>query len=754
MSGNSPNLKLICKDVTNGDILKVDSITGVSILSTYDSVNSSTGSLCVVGGVSIQTNTNSVNVSNGGSLTVAGGVSIGKDVHIGGETHLFGNLYGINGIVIDQIQDAGKQWSALDTGSVFFNGGNVGIATTAPNYKLHVIGDIYASGNIIALGDVLSYGLAQGGTLPEGTGADTNLQWENVGDDLVFPYGNIGIKLTEPQTTLDISGCMSFSVNLTTVGNIISESTTYGNTFIYTTDTIVKRLRENYNTGVEKILNNNLVTGTISSIGRTWSSITWSSNLQRFVAVSSDSISGDGLVAYSNDGVNWTPVSISGVFGWRKVIWVSELGSFYVVGGQNNIGKIMSSTDGITWIQRSVSNTVANLNSIIWSNELQQFIAVGDNSTILYSDNTNNWTSAQITGGNSNLSSITDVCWNSRNKKFIAIGQGTNVDDNAIQQTYILESYNGTIWTCSTIPLLQYIVGKSVVWSPDINRYVMCGCTTNGGTNGIIFNSLDGLTWYFNLAIGGVLNSVIWCDTLSLFLAVGDSQLFVSGDSINWTRKSIADNLKDITWSHAYSMFIYLLVTPSMTLRRTVPLLSSSKSALLVHPNFVNVSNNNLVINSGSLEFWNGTGTRTGYLDGGSGIRVWTGTNANESMSINTNGNVGIGGIAPTERLHVNGNILATGNVATSSDIRFKKDIKNIDNPLDKVNALRGVIYKTLSSERQNVGVIAQEIESILPEVVHEDSDGYKSVAYGNIVGLLIECIKELSNKIERLETK
>jgi hypothetical protein len=52
------------------------------------------------------------------------------------------------------------------------------------------------------------------------------------------------------------------------------------------------------------------------------------------------------------------------------------------------------------------------------------------------------------------------------------------------------------------------------------------------------------------------------------------------------------------------------------------------------------------------------------------------------------------------------------------------------------------------------MGVIAQEIEKIIPEVVFEDNDGKKSVAYGNIVGLLIEAIKELNQKVDRLENK
>ena len=73
-----------------------------------------------------------------------------------------------------------------------------------------------------------------------------------------------------------------------------------------------------------------------------------------------------------------------------------------------------------------------------------------------------------------------------------------------------------------------------------------------------------------------------------------------------------------------------------------------------------------------------------------------------------------------------------------------------IDNALDIVDSLRGVYY-TKDDER-GIGVIAQETEKVLPEVVHDQEDGYKSVAYGNIVGVLIEAIKELKAEVEELK--
>ena len=95
------------------------------------------------------------------------------------------------------------------------------------------------------------------------------------------------------------------------------------------------------------------------------------------------------------------------------------------------------------------------------------------------------------------------------------------------------------------------------------------------------------------------------------------------------------------------------------------------------------------------------------------------------------------------------GSLTATGNVTAYSDERLKSDITTIDGALDKVQAMRGVTF-TKDGEAGS-GVIAQEMEKIAPELVM-DGEEYKSVAYGNLVGYLIEAVKELSAKVEALE--
>lgn len=89
-------------------------------------------------------------------------------------------------------------------------------------------------------------------------------------------------------------------------------------------------------------------------------------------------------------------------------------------------------------------------------------------------------------------------------------------------------------------------------------------------------------------------------------------------------------------------------------------------------------------------------------------------------------------------------------NFVSSSDARLKSDIATIAGALDLVSALRGVRF-TMNGQR-HLGVVAQEVIDVLPELVREDENGMLSVAYGNITGLLIEAVKELSAKVARLE--
>jgi hypothetical protein len=150
--------------------------------------------------------------------------------------------------------------------------------------------------------------------------------------------------------------------------------------------------------------------------------------------------------------------------------------------------------------------------------------------------------------------------------------------------------------------------------------------------------------------------------------------------------------------------------------------------------------------------------------DNGSDLQFWTvpdGSSPKESMRIDADGKVGIGTDNPQAKLQVMGTVMSNSTTLTS-DQRWKKDITTLDNSLDKIAALRGVSYEWKRnefpdknfSEGTQIGVIAQEIESVFPELVSEDNEGYKSVSYSNLVAPLIEAVKELKQQNETLNNR
>lgn len=137
---------------------------------------------------------------------------------------------------------------------------------------------------------------------------------------------------------------------------------------------------------------------------------------------------------------------------------------------------------------------------------------------------------------------------------------------------------------------------------------------------------------------------------------------------------------------------------------------------------------------------------------------------------VNLNGNTNINGLTnlngPTNLkkfTNLSGEVYLRGQdiykvfapiVHAHSDRRLKQNIHTITNPIEKVSALRGVNFEFIKDGKKQIGVIAQETEEIIPEVIGECPDGYKTIQYGNIVGLLIEAIKEQQKQIDELKEK
>ena len=118
-------------------------------------------------------------------------------------------------------------------------------------------------------------------------------------------------------------------------------------------------------------------------------------------------------------------------------------------------------------------------------------------------------------------------------------------------------------------------------------------------------------------------------------------------------------------------------------------------------------------------------------------------------------------GSGNTAIFDVTGNIRASQDITAfySSDRRFKDNLVRISEPNEKIKKINGYEFDwnekhEMYKNTHDVGVVAQEIEEVLPEVVVEREDGYKAVKYEKIIALLIESNKDLLRRVEELEEK
>jgi hypothetical protein len=139
------------------------------------------------------------------------------------------------------------------------------------------------------------------------------------------------------------------------------------------------------------------------------------------------------------------------------------------------------------------------------------------------------------------------------------------------------------------------------------------------------------------------------------------------------------------------------------------------------------------------------SGTRTGYFYSGPAV-IEIGCEASKIFQVVVNGAVRL-------TLDGSGNLTATANVTAYSDARLKKDLDPIADALEKVQSLTGYTYTRIDSGERHTGLIAQEVQKVLPEAVMDNGE-HLSLAYGNMVGLLIEAIKAQQLQIDELRAK
>ena len=137
-------------------------------------------------------------------------------------------------------------------------------------------------------------------------------------------------------------------------------------------------------------------------------------------------------------------------------------------------------------------------------------------------------------------------------------------------------------------------------------------------------------------------------------------------------------------------------------------------------------------------------------------------SSANKKIIAEIDSNVSTPALSITGDFYVDGDIDASGNISaySTSDLRLKENIKLIENPLDKINKINGVTFdwkvgfsEIHKFEGNDIGVIAQEVKDVIPSIVKKNENhGYSAVKYEKLTPLLIEAIKDLSKKVDKLE--
>jgi predicted ATPase len=131
--------------------------------------------------------------------------------------------------------------------------------------------------------------------------------------------------------------------------------------------------------------------------------------------------------------------------------------------------------------------------------------------------------------------------------------------------------------------------------------------------------------------------------------------------------------------------------------------------------------------------------------------KLKSGTRIYGTATIDTSVVVGSGVTITTNGINVVGVITAT-DFNSASDLSLKTNIQSISNPIDKILQINGVTFNWRESNKPSVGIIAQEIEKVFPELVNGENP--KTVNYNGLIGLLIEAIKEQQTEINNLKDK
>jgi len=483
-----------------------------------------------------------------------------------------------------------------------------------------------------------------------------------------------------------------------------------------------------------------------------------------------------------------------------NLYWNNTTSNLIVTGSINSINNIANYFIGDgSLISNIVSSNIAgiiNINNggLGVSNIASGTLLIGnDNNSIITSSNLlwNNFTSNLIVNGSITTNSIlanyfigdatfTSNIIASNIKGIINVNNGGLGVSNIASGTLLFGNNNNNIITSSNLLWNNFtsnlIINGSITTNSILANYFIGDATF---TSNIIASNIKGIVGITNgglginnipigqLLFGGVNNigtspNISWNNSATIFNVNGS----INTNSI--TTNTINANGSNIIGVNLSNITGVLYTSNGGTGLNNIPtgnvLIGNGTNNIYTTSNLL-WFNNKLGINyinnnpNYSLDI-NGDINFTGNIFNNSLPYVspsgWSNISTFNSIYSMSNVLIGYNTPDPNFMLKVYGNIYASGDITALSDEKFKYNISPIDNALNKVEKLSGVYFNRndINNDKRYIGLIAQDVEKIIPEVITNSDLTGKSIAYGNLVGLLIEAIKELSEKIKKLENK
>jgi len=614
---------------------------------------------------------------------------------------------------------------------IFKSNKNNGLGTS-----IDIQGNIDISGNIIPSSNSFDLGsntqqwrdMHFSGNLYQNGLSYTGSQWTTSGNKLFYTAGNIGIGTNNPINTLDVSGNSRISGNIAVGGNLSVSGTltTIDSTTVTVQDPIITlgqsvlTSNDNKDRGIEFLYYDGSSKRGFFGFDNTNSNLIYlinATNSSEVLTGTYGNIQGGAFISSNTSGAPLTVTSSGLVTNLNADLLDGQDGTYYR--NMNNV------TNGTLKVEYGGTGT----NSLTSGKLL---VGAGTSAVLTPVDLT--WNGSNLGIGSSNPIQKLDVSGNIAASGNISAGNYISCAN--INFTGILyqnsSPYIGSQWTTSGNTIF-YNTGNVGIGSSNPSQKL--DVSGNIAASGNI--SAGNYVSCANINFTGDLYK-----NSSLYLG---SQWTTSGSKIYYNGGNVG--IGTINPGNTLDVSGNIYTSNTITGTRLISNIGSGTAPITVTSStLVTNLNADLLDNQDSTYYLN-----YDNLTNKPTISSSQWTTSGTKIYYNT-GNVGIGTVNPGNTLDVSGNIYASGDISAFSDKRYKTNIEKITNAIDKINAINGYTFNRVGNmDKRMMGVIAQELELVIPEVVYQQGDTL-SVAYGNIVAVCIEAIKELDEKIKELE--